>query len=268
MLSKNQSRWKAIILDLDGTLLHSDGSISEYTLDVLQECKSRGILIVVATARFWFKAEKYLDIIAPDYAILADGTQIYHRGEMIHGYAMESLKSEAIIKELLQRNEKNEFVVSAGKKLFCSTTGIDEKWRASRDFSEPLKLPVYKIAAIMNSYEDAKELAEKYSCRFYSYRGEQLYGFTDENSGKCQAVAKLGEILQIDMDEMLAFGDDENDIDILRYVGKGVAVENSIPKTKEIADDITQSNDEDGVARYIEKEVLEAYTNECFNYEL
>ncbi len=123
--------------------------------------------MVIATARFWFKAEKYIDIILPDYAILADGTQIYHNGEMIHGYEMNGLAS-----------------------------------------------------------------------------------------GKYQAVAKLGDMLQIGMDEMLGFGDDENDFDILKNVGKGVAVANAIPMVKEIADDIAQSNDEDGVAQYIEKELI------------
>ena len=75
------------------------------------------------------------------------------------------------------------------------------------------------------------------------------------NSSKYQAVAELSKILQIDLDEMLAFGDDENDSDILENVGKGVAVENAIQNIKEIADDIAQSNDEDGVAKYIEKEL-------------
>ena len=256
MLLKNQSRWKAVILDLDGTLLHSDGSISEYTLKILQECKRRGILVVVATARFWFKAEKYLDIILPDYAILADGTQIYHNGELIHGYAMDMSQSEGIINELVQKNGENEFVVSTGKKLFCSATGIDETWWTSKDFTEPLKSSVYKIAAIIESYEEAKGLAEKYGCRFYSYRGEKLYGFASEKSGKYQAVAKLGELLQIDMEEILAFGDDENDYDILKNVGRGIAVANAITMIKEIADDVAQSNDEDGVARYIEKELI------------
>ena len=180
MFLKNQSRWKAVILDLDGTLLHSDGSISEYTLEMLHECKRRGILVVVATARFWFKAEKYLDIISPDYAILADGIQIYHNGEMIYGYAMDELQSDGIIDELLQKNADNEFVVSVGKKLLCSTVGIDEKWRTSGNFTEPLESSTYKIAAILNSYEEAEQLAEKYGCRFYSYRNEQLYGFTSE----------------------------------------------------------------------------------------
>lgn len=256
MSLKNPSRWKAVILDLDGTLLHTDGSISDYTLEMLKECKRRGILVVVATARFWFKAEKYLDMISPDYAILADGTQIYHNGEMIHGYAMDELQSDGVIRELLQKKEGKEFVVSIGKKLLCSTVGIDEKWRVSKEFTEPLNDSVYKIAAIVNTYEEAEKIAEKYSCRLYSYRGERLYGFASEKSGKCQAVAKLGEMLRISMDEMLAFGDDENDYNILRKAGKGVAVANAIPMIMEIADDVAQSNDEDGVAKYIEKELI------------
>lgn len=253
MFLKNQSRWKAVILDLDGTLLHSDGSISEYTLEMLQECKRRGILVVVATARFWFKAEKYLNIISPDYAILADGTQIYHCDEMIHGYAMDEEQSAGIVSELVQ---KNEFVVSTGKKLLCSAGEIDEKWRASKDFAEPLNCSVYKIAAILDTYEEAKGLAAKYRCRLYSYRDESLYGFTSEKSGKYQAILKLGEMIKISKDEMLAFGDDENDYEILKNVGKGVAVANAIPMIQEIADDITSSNDEDGVAKYIEKELI------------
>ena len=255
MYSKEHNRWSAVILDLDGTLLHSDGSISEYTLEMIQKCKRRGILVVVATARFWFKAEKYLDIISPDYAILADGTQIYHNDEMIYGCAMDKFQSDGIIKELLQKNDENNILVCAGKSVFCSAVGIDEKWRSSRDFTEPLNSSVYKIAAIIKSYDEAKELSQKFDCRFYSYRGEQLYGFTSMKASKYQAVAELCRILQVDMNDVLAFGDDENDSDILKNVGKGVAVANAIPKIKEIADDVAQSNDEDGVAKYIENEL-------------
>jgi len=245
-------RCKAIVLDLDGTLLHSDGSISEYTLKVLQECKNRGIFIVVATARFWFKAEKYINIIAPDYAILADGTQIYHDGEMVHGYAMDKIQNNGIISELLSK-EGFDFVASVGKKLLCSGAGIDEEWRSTRDFKDSLDVPVYKIAAVMKEYDEAKKLAEKYNCRLYSYRGEDLYGFACGNSGKYQAVMALGGLLHIDLEEMIAFGDDENDYEILKNAGRGIAVDNAIPMIRDIADDITESNNEDGVAKYIDK---------------
>ena len=249
---KDISRLKAIVLDLDETLLHSDGSISEYTLRILQECRNRGILIIVATARFWFKAEKYLKIILPDYAILADGTQIYHADEMIHGYAMDKTQSSGIIRELLRKEDYN-FVVSVGKKLLCSGDGIDEEWRSSRDFKSSLDVPVYKIAAILKGYDEAKELAEKYDCCLYAYRDEDLYGFVSNNSGKYQAVKALGEILHIRLEEMVAFGDDENDYEILKNVGMGIAVDNAIPMIREIADDITENNNDDGVAKYIEK---------------
>lgn len=246
--------WKAIILDLDGTLLRSDGSISEYTLNVLQECKNRGILVVIATARFWFKAEKYIHMISPDYAILADGTQIYHDGKLIHGYAMAKSQSEGMIRELLGKTDFN-FVASVGKELLCSGTGIDETWRKTSEFKNLSEISVYKIAAVLKEYEEAKELAEKYDCRLYSYRDEDLYGFASSNSGKYQAVAALGELLQISLEEMIAFGDDENDYEIIKNVGRGIAVANAIPMIKEVADDITESNNDDGVARYIEKRV-------------
>ena len=248
---ENRNRWKAIILDLDGTLLRSDGSISDYTLRVLEECKRRGILIIVATARFWFKAEKYLDRIAPDYAILADGTQIYENGVMVWGQSLEKQQSDGIIKELVQK--KSSFVTSVGKTLLCSDAGIEEPWRFSHDFTKMPDGPVYKIAAVLRGHEEAEELAERYSSRLYSYRGEDLYGFANGNSGKYQAVRALGELLQIGLEDMIVFGDDENDYEILKNAGRGIAVENAIPMIRGIANDITDSNDNDGVAKYIEK---------------
>lgn len=249
-----QANKKAIILDLDGTLLHSDGSVSDYTLEILQACRDKGIIVVVATARFWFKAEKYLNRIRPDYAILADGTQIYHQMEMIHGYAMERWQSAGIVEELLQQNAKADFVVSIGQKLLCATPGIDEKWRCTGVFQKGIEEAVYKIAAVFHSHDDAKRLADKYHCRLYSYRGEDLYGFAAAGSGKYEAICALGEHLHIKPENMTAFGDDENDYEALKYCGKGVAVANAIPMIREIADDITESNDEDGVARYLARE--------------
>lgn len=244
---------KVVILDLDGTLLRSDKTVSEKTLSVLNECKNRGMIVVVATARFWFKAEPFLHIIQPDYALLADGTMIFHNGELIHGFTIDSDTSEGLIKELGNRANGNDFVVGTGKTLLCSAAGIDESWRQTYDFSGGFHQPSYKIASIMNSYEEAKKLADKYDCRLYSYRGEDLYAFTRKESGKYQAVCALGELLNIDLEDMVAFGDDENDYEILKYCGKGVAVANAIPMIKEIADEITDSNDNDGVAKYLEQ---------------
>ena len=244
---------KAIILDLDGTLLRSDKSVSERTLKTLEQCKNAGILVIVATARFWFKAEKYLELIKPDYAILADGTQIYHKDEMIRGFVMTEQAVNGVIQALMQQGPNAEFVVGVGKELLCSAAGISEKWRKSYAFEEDMKQPVYKIAAVLESADMAERLAEDYDCRLYSYRDENLYGFTDKESGKYQAVKDLGEILGIDLQDMVAFGDDENDYEILQNCGVGVAVANAIPQILKVADEVTDSNDDDGVANYLER---------------
>ena len=244
---------KVVILDLDGTLLRSDKTVSEKTLSVIDECKKRGMVIVVATARFWFKAEPFLDIIKPDYALLADGTMIFHKEELIHGFPMDSDTSEGLIMELMNRENGNDFVAGTGKVLLCSAAGIDEPWRQTYDFSNGFYQPSYKIASVMSSHKDAKRLADKFDCRLYSYRGEDLYAFTHKESGKYQAVCALGDLLNIDLQDMIAFGDDENDYEILKYCGKGIAVANAISAIKEIADDITDSNEEDGVSNYLEK---------------
>ena len=247
---------KAIVLDLDGTLLRSDKSISERTKSVLKECRKQGIVVAVATARFWFKAEQFLNVIEPDYALLADGTQIYQSGEMIHGFLLDEWKSDGIINELRKTGEATEFVVSIGKMLLCSSKGIDEKWRQTWDFKELPREHVYKIAAIMASREEAEMLAEKYDCRMHAYRGESLYSFSSKTAGKYQAVLALGELLGITPEDMVAFGDDENDYEILKHCGKGIAVANAIPIIKDIADEVTESNDDDGVAAYLEKYCL------------
>ena len=244
---------RAVILDLDGTLLHSDKTVSENTLAVLEECKKKGMVIVVATACFWFKAEPFLSIIQPDYALLADGTMIFHNGELVHGFPMDSATSENLIREIMNMEDGHDFVVGAGKVLLCAAKGVDEPWRQTYDFCAGFHKPAYKIASVMNSYEEAKKLADKFSCRLYSYRGEDLYAFTHKESGKYQAVCALGELLNIDLQDMIAFGDDENDYEILKHCGKGIAVANAIPMIKDIADDITDSNDNDGVARYLER---------------
>lgn len=62
--------------------------------------------------------------------------------------------------------------------------------------------------------------------------------------------------MNISPQEIIAFGDDFNDIEMLKICGKGIAMNNAISQVKEIANDVTKSNDEDGVAWYLEKYIL------------
>ena len=73
---------RMILTDLDHTLLKQDGSISEKTLQVLAACRAKGILFAIATARYWIGAERYIDLLNPDYEITTDGTLVHSHGNV------------------------------------------------------------------------------------------------------------------------------------------------------------------------------------------
>ena len=77
-----------------------------------------------------------------------------------------------------------------------------------------------------------------------------------EGVHKGMALLKLGEIFGISREEIAAFGDGSNDTRMLETVGMGAAMANAMPEVKEAADRLADSNDEEGVARFIEKYIL------------
>ena len=78
----------------------------------------------------------------------------------------------------------------------------------------------------------------------------------NKNATKLNAIKQLSDLWNIDLSEMTAFGDDYNDIEMIKYCGVGVAMANAIAEVLEAADVITETNDNDGVAQYISKHVL------------
>lgn len=242
---------RLLLLDLDGTLLRSDGSVSDGTLSALNACRQRGIRLVIATARFWFKAEKYIRLLQPDEAILADGTQIFCGEKLMDGLPLEPRQRDGLISDLMEDSKARDFIVCTGRRLLLSVPGVHEPWRETGDFTRPLPSPVYKIAAVLDSLEQAQALAARHGCRLHTYHGEQLYGFTHPAAGKLQAARALGSMLGIGLDDMMAFGDDQNDLDLLTHCGRGIAMGNAAPSIREAASDVTATNDDDGVARYL-----------------
>lgn len=251
---------KMILTDLDGTLLCSDGSISERTRSVLKRCQDRGIYIVIATARNWIGAERYIEEIQSDYEITTDGTLIHRHGEQIYSCDLEAEDTDRIVQDILALDDKTEITVAVGRKVFWNSEHISESEKLHKavynDYRKPLSCRSNKILAMLPDYETALEIANKNHCRLQSYRGENWYAFLPENAGKVQAIRELAKILDIRLSDIVAFGDDKNDIEMLKMCGAGVAVENALAQVKEAADCITLSNDNDGVADWIEKNVL------------
>ena len=251
---------RLILTDLDHTLLRSDGTISEHTLDVIRKCRDKGVLFAIATARYWIGAEKYISLLRPDYEITTDGTLIHSKDSCTYSCEFSVEDTNRIVSELLTALPSAEVTVAAGKDVYWNSKHIVESEKLHKaiycEYDKPLTIRGNKIVAELPDESIARTIAERASCKLQCYRGENWYAFLPLGSGKTFAVEALAQSCGIALNDIVAFGDDLNDIDMLKMCGTGVAVRNAVKDVLDIADEVTSSNDEDGVACWLETHIL------------
>ena len=249
-----------ILTDLDHTLLRQDGSISAKTLSVLAACREKGIRLAIATARYWIGAEKYITLLQPDYEITTDGTLLHAGEDCLYSCAFSREESDGIISRILEAVPAAEITVAQGKTVYWNSRHIAESEKLHKavywDYTTPLSVPANKIVAELPEEAIAREIAQAVGCKLQSYRGENWYSFLPQGAGKVAAIQELSRASGIPLADFVAFGDDLNDLEMLRMCGTGVAVANAVPEVLACADAVTLSNEEDGVAHWLEVVVL------------
>lgn len=246
---------RMILTDLDHTLLRQDGSISGETLRVIGECRAKGVLFAVATARYWIGAERYIEILKPDYEITTDGTLVHSGNRCIYSCAFSAADTNRIVRGITEAVPGAEITVAEGKTVYWNSRHISESEKLHKavycDYASPLEACANKIVAELPEEGIARRIAEQAGCKLQCYRGERWYAFMPAGAGKTEAVKALAGAAGIGPEDMVAFGDDRNDLEMLRMCGTGVAVANAVPEILDAADAVTLSNDEDGVAKWL-----------------
>ncbi len=251
---------KLIVTDLDRTLLRSDKTVSDYTTGVLNKCREMGYLIVFATARAESGMVRFTHEIKPDAIISSGGAVISVNGEIIYEKAMSVADVQTVVRM------SNEFTGGKGRITAESAEGYfsnfvpddPDRYNAFTyaDFSK-IAIPCYKITAELERDEWGEAIVQACDdCSVISYSGELWQRFASKISTKETALKRLTEYLKTDISEVIAFGDDTNDIGMLKMAGTAVAVDNAINEVKAVANYITDNNDNDGVAKYLELNVL------------
>lgn len=269
-------KYKLVAIDMDGTLLNSNNQVSERTRKTIENAKTKGTHIVLSTGRVLKSALSYSKslnlknpIVACNGAIIVDedANVIYKKPidnnlvkEIValarskniyyHFYDESRFYSHIRVEEVLKfYNEGNE------------NTSIDLKIFKNIEEIIGLKdLNVYKFLFIddnknkLQSLRDELNKLENISTSSSWTNNIEAMG---QNVSKGEALRQLCNRLQIKSEEIIAIGDSENDLSMLKFAGLGVAMGNGGQVIKKQADYITDSNDEDGVAKVIEKFVLE-----------
>ena len=254
--------YKLILLDLDGTLLDSQKNISEYTLSVLEQCRRKGLLVGIATARSEVLAERFIDWVNPDIVISNSGGLVRCHGEIIFSCMFSEEETAALVR----------FGIDAGLEITVDT--LDKSYENFEkntseqfpDWSNTIHTDysdfherAFKVCIHSTDLDFAKAAAAKVKdCDYIPFSDCDWFKFSKAGASKEKAIPPIEAALGISADEIIAFGDDYVDIEMLKYCGRGVAMGNAIDEVKRAADEVTSDNDSDGVAVYLEKNFLQS----------
>ncbi|MXP75055.1 HAD-IIB family hydrolase [Lachnospiraceae bacterium WCA-9-b2] len=253
---------RILLFDLDGTLLRNDKTLSEHTLEILSKCRKQGYLIGISTSRSEQNCLGFLRDMKPDILISSGGALIRVKGKMLCS-SFSAAETRSFIETARNICGMNcEITVDTLDAHYwnykTNPTKQDKSWGNSiyTDFKD-FKYEALKICVeIPNS-----NLAQKLCGHFPELDSQRFsdgdwYKFTKSEITKEKAILAVCEACHVDVSEIIAFGDDYADIGMLKMCGIGVAMGNAIQEVKDIADDITLTNEEDGVAVYLEKRII------------
>ncbi len=251
---------KLIASDLDGTLLRNDKTLSLRTRAVLARCRERGILFFAATARPPRVLESKIDGLSYDGALCHNGGVAVLHGETIWEDGFPPEVALPLVRRVLREFPGVRISAEIGGQLYANfdCSAIWEK--AEFTYTDFATLPNHPLDKLLIGL-DFPGMAEKAAALL----PEGLAGQVSENSilmvqpkgvEKGKALKAVRERLGISLSETAAFGDDWNDISLLRAAGIGVAVENALPEVKAAADEICGSNEDDGPAEWLENHLL------------
>lgn len=272
---------KIIALDIDGTLFDSKGRVSQRTWEAIHACTQAGINVVFSTGRDYDSLPlAETDGSGMQYAITTNGSAIYELGS--RRCLWENPMERKDIFDILDYSAKKDMFPF----LFIDGRGYAEKRKLP--VYERLTWPEHLKETTKHNMHLVDDLAEyvrrtsrdvqKGAILFPSSEDGTLIGwdetreylnampgvhavdggcdnleFNRSDATKAAGLRILADMLGISMDETMAIGDSENDLDILQAAGTGIAMGNAPADIRRYADEVTLPNDEDGVAVVLER---------------
>lgn len=263
---------KCIALDLDRTTLNANGRLSEGNYKALCHAIENGVHIVIASGRSFDTLPK--DVLAVpgiEYAITSNGAAIYHipTKTCLHEYKMTPDSIECVLQVAGKYQVALEVFIDGvayALKSYVEDPVAYGTTPQAIPYIQSTRNPVADIVSFIREHIDHIDSMDivvsndqqkqliwdklKCSCNeiYITSSVSQLIEISHKDAGKHSGLRFIREYLNLNSEETAAFGDGDNDIDLLNEAGIGIAMENASPKCKEAATYITKHHDKDGVA--------------------
>ncbi len=270
---------RMVAMDLDDTALQKDGTFSKRTRAALQKAAEKGICLVAASGReLTAMPEEVLTFPGIRYAVVSNGAGIYTMGEKRTALRTLRLSAKAVEKVLAFSRTADHIFLEAGYQgqmyapaAYVLHAELYQPVPALASYIRRTKKPVMDMSSWLLAHKDAIDCIDLICLRpadktvlmrriqteipdvYVTSSTDSLVEISHPQGGKAGGLRYLAEREDISPSEILAFGNGDNDVDMLRYAGIGVAVANGTPECLRAADVITDAHDADGVAIMLEQ---------------
>ena len=272
--------YKMVCIDMDGTLLGKRKKISKESKEVIKKVHDKGVEIVVTTGRIYINAAYYSHLLGVESPVIAANGAIVrdkHTNKVIYENPIKTDVCIKLIDLLYKMNFFFQFYTLDG--IYCGdkVTMLATKLYMTKQVGyENLKIKYYVIKDLKewkeffektngqitkciafsldpNKILDLKKELKEFKDIVYFGAGSRSVEINNKGVSKGKAVKALADYYGFKREEIVCIGDNENDISMIEYAGLGVAMGNAIEEVKELADYITSTNKENGVAKAIKK---------------
>lgn len=275
-------RYRVIALDLDGTLLTAQKTILPESLAVLRQAEQEGVKVILVTGRHHVAIRPFyqaLNLTTP--AICCNGTYLYDypRSQVLSGNGLSRDKALRLIDLIAQQQIEGLMYVDEAMLYLANSTKIDAHVARTRQWASalpPEQRPVFnqvdsfideahavnaiwKFALIDSDQPKLQQFTRQVSDELDLNCEWSWHDQVDIIAGGNSKGARLAEWVAsqgLDMENVIAFGDNQNDISMLERVGLGVAMGNAIDEVKSRADLVIETNEQPSIAQAITRYVL------------
>lgn len=270
--------YKCVFSDLDRTLLNAEGAMSAYTVEILNRLSEKGIEFVPSSGRAFNSLPKQLSqLIGLKYVVTSNGVSVndFKRKECVSSSCVPSETIVGVLEYIKDRNVFIECFVD-GQGYTSQSYYDDPVTKGGRvsymvEYVRSTRKPVDDIRKFAFDNKDRlesldlicdgsvaaefeAELKEKFPNVYITHSENYLIEISNLESGKHSGMKKVCELLGIDPKECIAFGDANNDIEMLREAGLGIAVANASEECKKSADRVLmETHDQDAVAKELSR---------------
>lgn len=254
-----------IFFDIDGTILNTiqgKAKPSKKLIEALTQLHQQGHLCYIASGRPYSQLSEEIKNLPFDGFILCNGAMALEKGQVVLSFPFDKQSLKEIVMNFEKMNSpytlvsyKDSFILKKYEKHFSYLRLLNIPVSAPVDEIDLDKIEVVKIETSGTKRKAAQyiEKLEEKGYVVHSYKMFSTYEINMPNVSKGNAIKEILKLHQIPLENSIAFGDGENDIEMLKAVKIGVAMENASNRVKEAANRVTESCANDGVVRELQR---------------